>query len=125
MSQIFPVLQLPWAQWRPSIRRTLTPFPRYGVMWTAFSNRTPVVFYSLKSPSGYRQLVQYLALHPEWEFSFSWSSRRFYGYQRELSSHNNSWLMYQETPHGWKLSAQALLSAPNRQSSTLFVPTYS
>ncbi len=125
MSQISPVSLYPWAQWLPSIRRIFTPFPRYGVMWTAYSNRAPVVFYSLKSPSGYRQLVQYLARHPEWEVSFSWSSHRFYAYQCELSSHNHIWLMYQETASGWKLAAQASVAAPNRQSSTRFVPTYS
>ncbi|MCL5971449.1 MAG: hypothetical protein M1499_02680 [Firmicutes bacterium] len=125
MTQTLPVSQYSWVQGLQSIRRIFTSFPRYGVMWTAYSNRTPVVFYSLKSPEGYRQLVKYLARHPEWEVSFSWSSRRFYSYQRELSSHNQNWFMYQETAHGWKLAAQASIAAPNRQSSSRFVPTYS
>ncbi|MDA8194330.1 MAG: hypothetical protein M0Z53_10080 [Thermaerobacter sp.] len=125
MSQMTPVSEYPWVQALALVGRSVSAFPRYGVMWPAYSNSAPVIFYALKSSQGYHQLVQHLARHPEWQFSFAWSSRRFYGYQRELSNQGHNWLMYQETKTGWKFADHAQAAVATRSPATRFIPTLS
>jgi len=81
-----------------------TKVPPYGVLWTGRQETDPVIFYHIRNDASYQTLVQYLACWPQWEKSFTWTSRRWMGYQHELAHKGAPWILYDETADGWRVS---------------------
>jgi hypothetical protein len=100
--------------------------PVYGVLWTGSDRTDPVVFYQVRTPESYHRLVHFLAEHPTWSWSFEWSRRRFLAYQRELDRKQVPWLMYRETPTGWRLTTPAPFPTTNPTSvAPTVIPLFS